>query len=234
MSRNQKYIIEFKLKIVDEYLRGLGSTTLELIYGCHYSLILQWVRKYQAHGISAFESSRKNQTYSAEFKLNVVKEYLQGGTSYRLLAVKHKIKSDAQIRNWVMMYNGYEGNLKDYNPTGGAIMTRGRKTTFEERIEIVEDCIRSGENYSATAEKYQISYNQIYRWVNVFKAQGVSALKDNRGRGKTFEDMSKVEQLEAENKLLKAKLARLEMEVDLKKKLEEVRIRLESNTENKR
>lgn len=96
-------------------------------------------------------------------------------------------------------------------------MTKGRKTTFQERINIVEDCLKNGGDYNATALKFNISYNQIYSWVNKYKSQGVVALKDNRGKGKSLEDMSNVEQLEVENKLLRAKLQRLEMEVDLKK-----------------
>ena len=39
-------------------------------------------------------------------------------------------------------------------------MTKGRKTSFEERIEIVEYCIAHDHNYTATAEKYEISYQQ--------------------------------------------------------------------------
>ena len=35
-----------------------------------------------------------------------------------------------------------------------------RKTSFEERIEIVEYCIAHDHNYTATAEKYEISYQQ--------------------------------------------------------------------------
>jgi len=46
--------------------------------------------------------------------------------------------------------------------------------------------------------------------------------------------MDNVERLEAENKLLKAKLQRLGIEVELKKKLEEMKMRLAYTTEKKK
>ena len=39
-------------------------------------------------------------------------------------------------------------------------MTKGRKTTFEERVEIVQYCIKHSHNYSETAKKFHISYQQ--------------------------------------------------------------------------
>ncbi len=44
-------------------------------------------------------------------------------------------------------------------------MTKGRKITYEERIEIVEDCLGNGQDYLATVDKYRVSYQQIYSWV---------------------------------------------------------------------
>ncbi len=37
-------------------------------------------------------------------------------------------------------------------------MTKGRKTTWEERIEIVQDTLANGKSYQQTAEKYRVSY----------------------------------------------------------------------------
>jgi transposase len=74
----------------------------------------------------------------------------------------------------------------------------------------------------------------VYSWVTKYNDKGVKALKDNRGRGKSIEDMDKVERLEAENKLLKAKLERLEIEVELKKKLEEIQMHLAYTTKKKK
>ncbi|TYP48715.1 helix-turn-helix domain-containing protein, partial [Thermosediminibacter litoriperuensis] len=44
-------------------------------------------------------------------------------------------------------------------------MTKGRNTTLEERIEIVKYCLEHNRNYIETAEKYQVSYQQVRSWV---------------------------------------------------------------------
>ena len=82
----------------------------------------------------------------------------------------------------------------------------------------MEECIKNGKDYKETAQKHQVSYNQVYSWVQKYENQGVAALKDNRGKGKDLEDMNQVERLMLENKLLKAKLEQLEIEAELKKK----------------
>lgn len=43
-------------------------------------------------------------------------------------------------------------------------MTNGRKTTYEERIEIVAFCISNNDDYQATADKFNVSYQQVYTW----------------------------------------------------------------------
>ena len=101
-------------------------------------------------------------------------------------------------------------------------MIKGRKTTLQERIDIVIDYIESGRSYAETAEKYQISYQQIYQWVQKYNEKGVEGLVDRRGSTKPEEEMSEVEKLQAENRILKAKLKRKELENLFLKKLDEI------------
>ena len=61
-------------------------------------------------------------------------------------------------------------------------MKAGRKTTSEERLEIALYAIEHGKNYSATAKKYNVSYQQVYNWVKKYLSKGESGLKDNRGK----------------------------------------------------
>ncbi|MGY4111348.1 transposase-like protein [Aeribacillus sp. SP014] len=44
-------------------------------------------------------------------------------------------------------------------------MTKGRKTTWNERIQIVLNCLGNGKDYKKTAETYEVSYQQVYQWV---------------------------------------------------------------------
>lgn len=101
-------------------------------------------------------------------------------------------------------------------------MTKGRKTSFEERIEIVEYCIAHDHNYTATAEKYEISYQQARNYTVKYEDGGVDALQDRRGKRKSEDMMSELERLRAEVKLLKAEKKRAEMEASFLKKLDEI------------
>ena len=101
-------------------------------------------------------------------------------------------------------------------------MTKGRKTTFDERLKIVADHLISGSTYMETAEKYGISYQQIYQWILKYKTNGIDGLKDKRGRSRTSEEMTELERIKAENDILKAQLERKELEIRFLKKVEEI------------
>lgn len=57
---------------------------------------------------------------------------------------------------------------------------------------------------SETSVKFQISYGQAYQWVKKFREKGIDGLIDKRGQIKPVEEMSELERLRAENKLLGA------------------------------
>lgn len=167
-------------------------------------------------------SRRRNKKYSAELKLQAVQDYLNGGGSQREICKKYEILDHHTLRDWIMWYNGHK-EFKERQGAGTEIyMTKGRKTTLEERIEIVEYCIEHGKDYPATIEKYGVSYQQIYSWVRKYEETGVDGLRDGRGRTKPFEEMTDIEKLQAENRLLKAQLRDKEVEMLLLKKLQEL------------
>ncbi len=70
-------------------------------------------------------------------------------------------------------------------------MTKGRKTTFEVRMEIVRYCLDNGRNYQRTAEVFAVSYQQVYGWTKKYDADGVHRLEDRRGRTKQEEELTK-------------------------------------------
>ena len=102
-------------------------------------------------------------------------------------------------------------------------MNKGRKTTKEERIEIVSFCIETGKNYGLTMEKYGVSYQQIYSWIRKYEEQGVDGLNDRRGKSKPEDMLTEADKLRMENKILQAKLKEMEMENKLLKKLRDLR-----------
>ena len=177
----------------------------------------QWVNNYEAMGADAFMTCH-NKHYSKAEKEQAVAAYLAGEGSHMDIC---KIHSTTQLRRWIKKYNGHE-ELKASGTGGLTIMTKGRKTSFEERIEIVEYCIAHDHNYTATAEKYEISYQQARNYTVKYEDGGVDALQDRRGKRKSEDMMSELERLRAEVKLLKAEKKRTEMEASFLKKLDEI------------
>ena len=166
---------------------------------------------------------RKNKKYSPELKIAAVKSYLAGEGSLIQTCKKFGILRHKQLQDWIMWYNGHK-DIKWCNSTKGEIyMTKGRKTTQEERAEIVAFCIEHNKDYGLTVETYNVSYQQIYAWVRKYEEGGVDKLKDNRGRTKPEEEMSEIEKLKAEMKILEAKNRQLEIENEFIKKLQELK-----------
>ena len=167
--------------------------------------------------------SRKNKRYSKELKLEAVQSYLKGEGSYEELRKRYGLLSSTQLKNWVKWYNGHK-EFKDRRGAGTEIyMTKGRKTTQEERAEIVAYCIEHGKDYPLTIQTYGVSYQQVYAWVRKYEDRGIDGLRDGRGRTKTVEELHETERLKLENKILKAQLKDAEMENKLLKKLRELR-----------
>ena len=221
MGRKARYSAEEKISAVQEYLDGKGSMkTIAQRLGIAFQSFKQWVKNYEAMGIDAFKTNH-NKHYSKAEKEQAVAAYLAGEGSHMEICQKFKILSTSQLKSWIKKYNGHE-ELKASGTGGLTIMTKGRKTSFEERIEIVEYCIAHDHNYTATAEKYEISYQQARNYTVKYEDGGVDALQDRRGKRKSEDMMSELERLRAEVKLLKAEKKRAEMEASFLKKLDEI------------
>ena len=166
--------------------------------------------------------SRKNKKYSPELRIKAVEDYLSGKGTMKQIREKYGILANKQLINWIKWYNGPR-ELKERSSTKGEIyMTKGRKTTQEERAKIVAFCIEHNYDYGLTVETYGVSYNQIYAWVRKYEEGGVDKLKDNRGRAKPAEEMTEIEKLKAEMNILEAKNRKLEIENEFIKKLQEL------------
>lgn len=55
-------------------------------------------------------------------------------------------------------------------------------TTYEERLQIVQDCLDHDKNYGAVALKYGCSYQQVRNWVKRYEEMGAAGLEDRRGK----------------------------------------------------
>lgn len=217
----KKVSAEDKIYAVNLYLDGKASQTrIATMYNVRLASVQQWVRNYQSMGAEAF-TSKGYKNYTKELKQQAVLEYLAGCGSQDDICKKYGIRARAKLQEWIKKYNSHE-ELKSSRTGGVLIVTKGRKTTFDERIEIVQYCIAHEHNYSKTAEKYQVSYQQARNYTVKYESQGVEALRDNRGKRRTPNTMNELEKLRAEVKLLRTEKERAEMEVAFLKKLEEI------------
>lgn len=216
-----KVSAEDKIYAVNLYLDGRKSQRqIAAAYGVKPSSVNQWIRNYQSMGADVF-TLKGNKKYPKELKLQAVQDYLAGRGSQDDICKKYGIRAKAKLQSWIKKYNGHE-ELKSSGTGGSTIMTKGRKTTFDERVEIVQYCIEHDHNYAQTAERYQISYQQARNYTVKYETDGVEALCDKRGKRKTPDEMNELERLRAEVKILKAEKARAEMEASFLKKLEEI------------
>lgn len=234
MGRKAKYSKELKVEIVKKYLKGESASILANEYGLSKGMrrhILEWANQYKALGEKVFEEKSTNKAYTKEFKEQVIKEYLEGRDSFEDLANKHNISTNTIVVKWVKKYNsGIE--INDYIPKGDVYKMKSRKTTIEERIEIVEYVIEKDYDYKGAADKYAVPYTNVYQWVKKYLEQGEDGLKDKRGRPSSKqekENLSEVEKLQIEIESLKARNIRLERTIVALKKKEEIEARMKKD-----
>ena len=209
---------EFRAKVSQEYLDGSSYPFLAKKYNIGKTTLQQWVAKYRLHGIAAFIKPPGNSSYSSDFKKRCVDAVLSGEGSVDDVAARYNISSRQVLRRWIMSYNANR-ELKEHNPKREVYMAgAGRKTTIEERREIVAYCLEHNHHYKGTADIYDVSYSQVYSWVKKYAANGEEGLTDKQGRHKTDGEVDELEQLRRENLRLKRQLEEKDMVVELLKK----------------
>lgn len=200
-----------------EYLNGThGFRELCRVYGMSQGALKKWIRLYNTFCFEGLRTGSKASYYSSELKESAVQDYLSGNMTGPEVTKKYKIRSETQLRRWIKKYNDHD-KLKTSGTGGTGIMTKGRKTSFEERVEIVQYCISHDHSYAETSEKYHVSYQQARSYTIKYETGGVKALRDKRGKRKMPNEMSELERLRAENKILRAEKERAEMEASFLK-----------------
>ena len=163
MSRRGKLTDEERVAAVQEYQDGKGSfKAIGDKYGVTAYTVRSLVNRANAGGMDFVKRSRNNKKYTAETKINAVKEYLSGKSSQFEICKKYKITSRIVLQNWISWYNNGKDFKEHTRSERGITMNKGRKTTQEERVEIVAFCIEHGKDYGLAMEKYGVSYQQIY------------------------------------------------------------------------
>ena len=153
--------------------------------------------------------------YSADFKLQIVKEYLEGFLGYGLLAEKYGIPNRAQIARWVHTYNafGKEGLSKKQSKEVYSVHFK---------IDVLHFMKQTGASYQETAIRFNLhNPTLIANWYSKFSREGMEGLiekvkgkppmsKNRKPKSeKLGKPLSREEQLERENELLRLENAYL-------------------------
>ena len=214
---------EMKISLAKKYLAGEGSyDSLSQANGISSTTLKRWVLQYRAQKEANFFCASGTRHYSKEFKEKCVKAVLSGKGSVNDIVAKYNISDERVLRNWILKYNA-NMELKDYEPKREVYMAEARrKTTLEERKEIVDYCINHNNDYKGTASKYEVSYSQVYSWVKKYREKGEEGLEDKRGYRKSDDEVDDLERLRRENQRLKRQLEERDMLCELLKKVREL------------
>lgn len=117
-----KYDEQFKLAVVQEYLSD-GSAGYRAMAKRHgltsHAMLERWVMAYRLHGSAGL--SKKCRTYSAEFKLSVLRHMWENQASMTQAAARFDIRHHAMVGIWERAYR--DGGLEALIPR-----PRGPKT----------------------------------------------------------------------------------------------------------
>lgn len=220
--RSTTHSLEERLHVVELIMNHcLSLSKASNDFGISMTTLDRWVYRYKNEGIEGLKESQTWKRYSHTLKVQAVQDYLSGKYSLRECCRQHDISSTSVLRRWIKQYTSSE--TLHSTSKGKSDMTKGRKTTYQERIEITRYCLAIDKNYQKTADTYQVSYQQVYQWVQKYEKEGVEGLVDRRGRGLDAKPhLSHEEKLILENKALEERNKYLEAELGLLKKLKEI------------
>lgn len=221
-KRTSHYTIDEKVDMIRQVVDENQSIhRVSKQYQLWKSTLKDWVYQYETDGLEGLKASNTWKHYSEETKKNAVEDYLNHKGSQRDICRKYQISSRSVLRQWISKYTG--GQSLKSTGKGWSKMTKGRKTIWKERVEIVQYTLARDKDYHGAAEKYNVSYQQVYSWVKKYESGGIAALQDRRGKGlASKETLTDEEQLQLKIKELEHRNQYLEAESDLLKKLEEI------------
>ena len=108
-----KYNEQFKLQVVQYYLQGVaGYTATGAHFGLDDAMVKRWVDWFQAHGVDGLR--KKFTSYSAEFKLSVLKHIWDNELSYGQAATLFNIRNPGILSVWERSYR--DGGIDALKP----------------------------------------------------------------------------------------------------------------------
>ena len=230
MSKRSLYSPEEKYQVISEVMDGRHSVnSIAKKYSLSWATIKDWLRKYKDDGIDGLKKSTTWKRYESDLKQKAVLAVINDEMSLRQVTVFFQLSSPTILRKWISRYTNRETLKSNSKGSVPKTMKKGRKTTYQERIEIAQYTIANELNYAQAIEKYDVSYQQVYSWVKKYQQHGEGAIKDNRRRNRLSEFLTEEERLKLRVKELESRNRHLKMENDFAKKLQEIQQRNRSS-----
>lgn len=151
----------------------------------------------------------------------IVREYLSGPLGFKLLVQKYEMKSHSQLRNWVNIY-------KKHGAVGLSRKKRNEVYSVQFKLDVLSFMKRTGASLKDTAHHFGLTNPpMISSWKKKFLEGGTEALdrprgrpamsnkgtnKNNTSKRPKANEMTREQELERENELLR-------LEVEYLKKL---------------
>ena len=104
MRQNSSLTAEQRLAAVDLFEQGLGSQAVSSRLDVSVKAVARLEARFKIWGRAALESKPSKQVYSFEFKLAVVRQFLDGEGSTMDLARIHQLSSPKLLDSWVRIY----------------------------------------------------------------------------------------------------------------------------------
>ena len=144
--------------------------------------------------------------YDYDFKLKVVKSYLNGEGGYIALAKQYGIPAHSQVEQWVNAYNSF-----------GSDGLRRKNThtlyTVQFKLDVINYMITTKSSAKEVANHFGVNnISLIAAWKLKYLDGGINALGKMKGKppmnkNNKEKNLTREQELERENELLKAELA---------------------------
>ncbi|WP_232842757.1 MULTISPECIES: helix-turn-helix domain-containing protein [Lactobacillaceae] len=96
-----KFNLDFRIKVVTEYLSGIGSPSLAKKYRISKrDTILLWVSRFQKYGVDGLKLKHRKTEYSSQFKVDVLNWRKQHQASLPVTALHFDLSSPSTIWQW--------------------------------------------------------------------------------------------------------------------------------------
>ena len=161
-----KYGGKFKLMLVREYKEGkLGYNPLAEKYGMKSSSQLKrWVKVYEKFGAEGLMRKKQKETYSVQFKLDVLSFMKRTGSSETETALHFGLTNPPLIASWKKAFHeaGVEGlnKLKGRPPMSDKAKnnksTEPKEMTYEQKLERENELLRLEVEYLKKLRAFQM------------------------------------------------------------------------------